>query len=104
MSELSPHARRLRADYLKGFAAALLPTAIPFGLAVSGVLAPGATLGTIAALAVVQILVHLRYFLHLDLTQIRNEKVATLAFTGILLFLMIGGSLWIMSDLSARMM
>jgi cytochrome o ubiquinol oxidase subunit IV len=90
--------------YLIGFALAVLLTAIPFGLVAAGVLAPGATLVVIAILAIVQILVHLRYFLHLDLKISPRENLLALAFAAILIFLMVGGSLWIMLDLHTRMM
>jgi cytochrome o ubiquinol oxidase operon protein cyoD len=82
---------------------ALLLSAIPFGLVATGALAPMATLVVIAVLAIVQILVHLRYFLHLDLRSSPPEKLLAIAFAAILIFIMVGGSLWIMLDLRARM-
>jgi cytochrome o ubiquinol oxidase operon protein cyoD len=91
-------------SYLTGFVAALLLTALPFGLVATGILAPTATLVVIGLLAVVQILVHLRYFLHLDLRSSPPENLLAIAFAAVLIFIMIGGSLWIMLDLHARMM
>jgi cytochrome o ubiquinol oxidase operon protein cyoD len=52
---------------------------------------------------VVQILVHLRYFLHLDLTTTPRENIVAIVFAAILIFIMVGGSLWIMLDLQQRM-
>jgi cytochrome o ubiquinol oxidase operon protein cyoD len=69
----------------------------------TGALAPMATLVVIALLAIVQILVHLRYFLHLDLRSSPPENLLAIAFAAILIFIMVGGSLWIMLDLRARM-
>jgi cytochrome o ubiquinol oxidase operon protein cyoD len=57
----------------------------------------------IAAAAVLQILVHLRFFLHLNFTTTPKENLLAIAFTAVLLFLMVGGSLWIMVDLHSRM-
>jgi cytochrome o ubiquinol oxidase operon protein cyoD len=57
----------------------------------------------IAAAAVLQILVHLRFFLHLNFTTTPKENLLAIAFTAVLLFLMVGGSLWIMIDLHSRM-
>jgi cytochrome o ubiquinol oxidase operon protein cyoD len=91
-------------SYLTGFVLALVLSAIPFALVASGALAPMATLVVIAVLAIVQILVHLRYFLHLDLRSSPPENLLALVFAAILIFIMIGGSLWIMFDLRARMM
>jgi cytochrome o ubiquinol oxidase operon protein cyoD len=53
--------------------------------------------------AVIQVLVHLRYFLHLDLTSTPRENLLAIVFTAILIFLMVGGSFWIMLDLNHRM-
>ena len=58
----------------------------------------------IAILAVVQVVVHLRFFLHLDLKSTPRENVLALSFAVVLICIMIGGSLWIMLDLHERMM
>jgi cytochrome o ubiquinol oxidase operon protein cyoD len=90
--------------YLTGFALALVLTAVPFGLVAAGSLEPIATLVVIAILAIVQVLVHLRYFLHLDLRSSPRETLFALAFAAVLIFIMVGGSLWIMLDLRIRML
>lgn len=90
-------------SYLTGFALALVLTAIPFALVAAGTLPRSAALAVIAVAAVIQILVHLRYFLHLDLTSTPRENLLAIAFAAILVFIMIGGSLWIMFDLQHRM-
>jgi cytochrome o ubiquinol oxidase operon protein cyoD len=79
-------------------------TAIPFGLVAVRVLAPGPTIAVIAVAAVAQIVVHLRFFLRLDLKRAPQENVLTLCFTAVLIVIMVGGSLWIMFDLNMRMM
>ncbi|MPZ37571.1 MAG: cytochrome o ubiquinol oxidase subunit IV, partial [Rhizobiales bacterium] len=61
------------------------------------------TLIIIAVAAVIQILVHLRYFLHLDLKSTPRENLAALAFAAVLIAIMVGGSFWIMFDLHHRM-
>ena len=50
-----------------------------------------------------QILVHLRFFLHLNFTTTPRENLLAIAFTAVLLCIMVGGSLWIMIDLHTRM-
>jgi cytochrome o ubiquinol oxidase subunit IV len=57
----------------------------------------------IAVAAVLQILVHLRFFLHMNFTTTPRENLLALAFTAVLLGIMVGGSLWIMIDLHTRM-
>ena len=94
----------LQQPYLKGFVLALLLTGVPFGLVVANLLPPFTTLVVIAVLAVVQVMVHLRYFLHIDLKETPRENLLALAFAAVLIFLMVGGTLWIMLDLNARMM
>ena len=90
-------------SYLTGFALALVLTAIPFALVAAGMLPGVPALTVIAVAAVIQILVHLHYFLHLDLTSTPRENLLAIAFAAILIFMMIGGSLWIMFDLHHRM-
>jgi cytochrome o ubiquinol oxidase subunit IV len=91
-------------SYLTGLALALILTAIPFAVVSFGWLNRTSALLVIAAAAVVQILVHLRYFLHLDFTHTPRENLLALCFAAILVGIMIGGSLWIMFDLHHRMM
>ncbi|MEZ5788188.1 MAG: cytochrome o ubiquinol oxidase subunit IV [Xanthobacteraceae bacterium] len=90
--------------YVIGFVLALVLTAIPFALVVAHLLPAFATLVIIAILAVIQVVVHLRYFLHIDLRSTPRENLIALAFAALLIFIMVGGSLWIMLDLNARMM
>ena len=97
-------AESLQQPYLKGFVLALLLTGIPFGLVAASLLPPFTTLVVIAVLAVVQVVVHLRYFLHIDLQSTPRENLLALGFAAVLIFLMVGGTLWIMLDLNARMM
>ncbi len=94
-----PNAR----SYLTGLALALVLTAIPFALVYFKLLAGTAMLVVIATAAIIQIVVHLKYFLHLDLTDTPRASLLALCFAAILIFLMVGGSLWIMFDLHHRM-
>ena len=90
--------------YLIGIVLALILTAIAFGLVAFGTLPRETTLAVIAALALVQILVHLRFFLHIDFKSTPGENLMALAFAVVLICIMVGGSLWIMFDLYHRMM
>lgn len=89
--------------YLAGFALALVLTAIPFALVATGMLPERMSLVAIAAAAIAQLFVHLRFFLHLDWRSTPTENLLALAFAAVLVFIMIGGSLWIMFDLHYRM-
>jgi cytochrome o ubiquinol oxidase operon protein cyoD len=90
-------------SYLTGFSLALVLTAIPFGLVAAGALPRLPMLIVIFIAAIIQVLVHLRYFLHLDLSTTPRENLLAIAFAAVLILIMIGGSLWIMFDLSQRM-
>ena len=91
-------------SYLKGFALALLLTAIPFGLVAAGTLPAAVMMPSISAAAIIQILVHLHYFLHLDLTPRNQWYLVAILFTLLIIAIMVGGTLWILSDLSEHMM
>lgn len=90
-------------SYLIGFVLAVVLSVIPFWLVASHALPPQRTLLIIGIAAVLQVLVHLRFFLHLDLTTTPKENLLALVFTAVLIFLMVGGSFWIMFDLHQRM-
>ena len=92
------------ASYVLGYGLALLLTLVPFGLVATHVLAPTPALVVIAVLAILQMLVHMRYFLHVDLRPSSRPTLVVLAFAAILILIMAGGSLWIMFDLNFRMM
>ena len=91
-------------SYLTGFVLSLILTAIPFALVMSAAWSPGATLATIFGAGIVQILVHLHYFLHLDTSSAARWNVLAMIFTVLIMILFVGGTLWIMYTLNYRMM
>jgi cytochrome o ubiquinol oxidase operon protein cyoD len=95
---------RTTKPYLIGIVLALILTAVPFGLVYAGTLPRQTLLIVIAVFAVIQVLVHLRFFLHIDFRTTPRENLIALAFAVVLIFIMVGGSLWIMFDLYHRMM
>jgi len=91
-------------SYLTGFVLSLILTAIPFALVMSGTLSSSAILAGIFGAGIVQILVHLHYFLHLDTSSAARWNVLAMMFTLLIMALFVGGTLWIMSSLNYRMM
>jgi cytochrome o ubiquinol oxidase operon protein cyoD len=89
--------------YLVGVVLALLLTAIPFGLVAARTLRPTQTLVVISAAALTQAVVHLRYFLHLDLKPSSQNKLIALCFAAVVLLILFGCTLWIMFDVNYRM-
>ena len=91
-------------SYLTGFVLSLILTAIPFALVMSGTWSSSATLAGIFGAGVVQILVHLYYFLHLDTSSSARWNVVAMIFTVLIMTLFVGGTIWIMYSLHYRMM
>jgi len=91
-------------SYLTGFVLSLMLTAMPFALVMSGTWSAAAALAGIFSAGLVQILVHLHYFLHLDTSSAARWNVVALIFTLLIMVLFVGGTLWIMSSLNYRMM
>jgi cytochrome o ubiquinol oxidase operon protein cyoD len=91
-------------SYLTGFVLALILTAIPFALVMKGTWSFSATLAGIFIAGIVQILVHLHYFLHLDTSSASRWNVLAMIFTLLIMILFVGGTLWIMYTLNYRMM
>jgi cytochrome o ubiquinol oxidase operon protein cyoD len=90
--------------YQTGFTLAAILTIVPFALVAAGTLSTMAALWVIGVLGLVQIAVHVRYFLHVDLSPEKREEFSLMVFSGSLLAVMIAGMLWILFNMNARMM
>lgn len=90
-------------SYVYGFAFALLLTALSFGLGTTRLAPPNIVMDMVYAAAVIQILVHLRYFLHLNLSYSKQALFIISLFTFVIVVLMAGGTLWIIFSLDAHM-
>ncbi len=91
--------------YLIGFTLSVVLTAIPFWLVISGVTGNKlATTLVIITLAVIQIVVHMVYFLHMDFRSEDGWSMMALLFTVILVVIAMIGSLWIIYHLNSNMM
>ncbi|HVB69084.1 MAG TPA: cytochrome o ubiquinol oxidase subunit IV [Acetobacteraceae bacterium] len=90
--------------YQTGFILAAILTIVPFVMVASGSLSRPAVLWAIGILGLLQIFVHVRYFLHVDLSPERREQLYLMIFSGSLFIIMIAGMLWIMFNLHTRMM
>jgi cytochrome o ubiquinol oxidase operon protein cyoD len=115
------------ATYLTGFILALLLTLLAFGLVIIergcslgsidkllGICPSGEVIteemprwliiGGVSVLAILQISVHLRYFLHLSFGSAQNWNLQAILFALFIIIIMVGGTLWIMNDLNGHMM
>lgn len=95
--------QRDQKNYIIGGVLSVILTIIAFAAVAWLDLARATTLTIIAIAAVIQMVVQLRFFLHIDLKQENREDLYLILFTLLLLGLMAGGTLWIMGDLMVRM-
>ncbi|QET02289.1 MULTISPECIES: cytochrome o ubiquinol oxidase subunit IV [Cupriavidus] len=91
-------------SYVIGFVLAVILTVIPFKIVMDGTMDRGTILWIILGMGVVQIVVHLKYFLHLDSSNEQRGNVIAFLFTVLILFIVLAGSLWIMHNMNANMM
>lgn len=92
-------------SYVIGFLASVVLTVIPFWLVMSEAeLSLGLALTVIFGLGALQILVHVFYFLHVDLKAEQGWQVMSLVFTAIILVIVLAGSIWVMFHLHENMM
>jgi cytochrome o ubiquinol oxidase operon protein cyoD len=90
--------------YVIGLALALVLTGVSFWVASTGVLwGPGVAVGLVV-LAIAQMGVHLVFFLHITSGPDNTNNVLALAFGVLIVFLVMIGTIWIMSHMNANMM
>ena len=106
-------------SYLWGLVLALALTALPFALVRWPTLAAlltglpfaptpwqaptrGPVLLVVGVLALVQMAVHFRFFLHIGLKR-KREDLLLILFSALMLLVMVAGTIWIMSNLALRM-
>lgn len=99
------HAHGSLKSYLIGFVLSVVLTAIPFWLVMSGALDSKQATGLIImAFAVVQIIVHMIFFLHMNVRSENGWTMMALIFTLVLVIITLTGSLWVMYHLNTNMM
>lgn len=92
-------------DYLIGFALSVVLTAVPFWLVMGGVLESKlVTALLVMALAMVQIVVHVIYFLHMTSRAEEGWSLMSLIFTAVIIVITLAGSLWVMHHLNTNTM
>jgi cytochrome o ubiquinol oxidase operon protein cyoD len=91
-------------SYATGFILSVILTVAAFGLVMNGTLTGENALLAIAGLALVQIVVHLVFFLHMNSSSAQRWNVMAFGFTVLTAVILIVGSLWIMHNVSMHMM
>ncbi|GAA4767917.1 cytochrome o ubiquinol oxidase subunit IV [Stakelama sediminis] len=96
--------RRELRSYIIGLIAALVLTAASFATVHWRLFsAPTGILIAIYLLALVQIIAHFRYFLHIDLRKSARDDLQLILFSTMIVLLMVGGTLIVLFNLKSRM-
>lgn len=91
-------------SYLVGFIVSVLLTLIPFALVMYPTLPRTVTAWLVVALGAVQIIAHLKFFLHLDTAAEQCWNLIALIFSAVIILLLVGLSLWIMDSIHHNML
>lgn len=96
--------RRETLTYLVGYTLALVLTFGAFAAVRWPVASAGTTLAIILALALVQVIVQFRCFLHISLSRSSRHDLLLVLFASLIVTLMVSGTLVILFNLRDRMM
>jgi cytochrome o ubiquinol oxidase operon protein cyoD len=92
-------------DYVKGFILAVILTVIPFGLVMGNVIQDRTmAVLVLGGFAIVQVIVHMVYFLHMNGKIQGGWTMLSTIFTIVFLAIAIAGTLWVMFHMNANMM
>ncbi|WP_406667882.1 cytochrome o ubiquinol oxidase subunit IV [Gallaecimonas sp. GXIMD1310] len=84
-------------SYLNGFILSIILTVIPFALVMyPGMASKVVVVITMSLAAIAQVLIQLVYFLHMNTSSEQRWNVTAFAFTGVIAFILVAGSAWIM--------
>ena len=90
--------------YMTGFILSIILTAIPFWMVMNGSASHAALIGTVLVAAVVQIVVHLVCFLHMNSKSDEGWNLTAFVFAVLIIAIVVIGSIWIMWNLNYNMM
>lgn len=91
-------------SYLVGFLLSVILTVLPFWLVMEHMLGRESLLLVISVLAVIQIVVQLMFFLHMNSRSEGGWNMIAFLFTVLIILILVIGSLWIMFHLNHNMM
>ncbi|MET0268439.1 MAG: cytochrome o ubiquinol oxidase subunit IV [Duganella sp.] len=92
-------------DYAIGFVLSVILTVIPFWLVMGKVFDKSSTTAfVILALAGVQVIVHMVYFLHMNGKSEGGWTLLSTLFTLVVLVIVLAGSIWVMYHMNVNMM
>lgn len=96
--------RREVQAYVIGYGLALALTAAAFAAVRWQTFTANATLAIVLGLALVQMIVHFRFFLHITLRRSSRDRFWLILFSALIIALMVSGTLVVLFNLRQRMM
>jgi len=91
-------------SYIIGFILSLVLTILSFGAVMSGMVPPSMMLTAIVLLCIAQLVVQLIFFLHMGTSPDERNNTVIFLCTVVLIFIVVGGSLWVMHNANVNMM
>lgn len=91
-------------SYIVGFILSVILTGIPFWMVMTHTFSKETTYISIVIMAVIQILVHLKYFLHLNFSEEGKWDTFAIMFAGLIIVMVVALSTWLMYAANAMMM
>ena len=91
-------------SYIIGFALSVIITCLAFYIVANEILAPESRIVVLVLLALIQLLVQLVFFLHLNTSSKARWNLVSFIFTLVVVLILVFGSLWIMFSLNYNMM
>ncbi|QPG06130.1 cytochrome o ubiquinol oxidase subunit IV [Salinimonas marina] len=92
-------------SYIIGFVLSVILTVIPFWTVMEGDFSKTTTLWIVVVTAIVQLWVHLKFFLHLNFaTEDGRASTFSFLFSALVIVMIVGLSIWIIYESNAMMM
>ena len=98
------HSHGSVSSYVIGFVLSVILTVIPFWAVMTGAFDRATLFAVIVVTAVVQIVVHLKYFLHLNFTKEGRIDTFSFIFTALIIVMVVALSVWIIYESVLMMM
>ncbi|MFD1383126.1 cytochrome o ubiquinol oxidase subunit IV [Rhodanobacter aciditrophus] len=98
------HSHGSVSSYVIGFVLSVILTVIPFWAVMTGAFDRATLFAVIVVTAVVQIVVHLKYFLHLNFTKEGKIDTFSFIFTALIIVMVVALSVWIIYESVLMMM
>lgn len=91
-------------SYIIGFILSIALTVIPYMIVVKHSLSIDAIAISVVAIGIIQLLVQLVFFLHLNTGKDGQDNLLAFVFTFLIIAIIVSGSLWIMYNMNVNMM